>query len=232
MRQAGVREARQNLSVLLESVGKGHEIVITDRGRPVARLVPPLPLSPKPFPGRSAFRRTMPELKPPLSDTLAVGAPMTAAARAWATPIPGPVYLDPTALAKLYLRERDSRPLDRALAGRRDLTVSELSMTALICAFANRKHEVRSKSAAASLQAALLHDMESGCFRRVELSPSTHRAAERLALSLDKVMPGPGVALHLALAMTAGVAAVLTFDRPLARAARAVGLTAFPAPEA
>src|SRR5580700_4005499 len=105
MRQAGVRQARQNLSVLLESVGKGHEIVITDRGRPVARLVPPLPLSPKAFPGRAGFRRAMPELKPPLSSTLALGAPTIASGHAWATKIPGPVYLDPTALAKLYLRE-------------------------------------------------------------------------------------------------------------------------------
>ena len=54
MRTAGIREARQNLSALLEEVHKGREILITDRGRPVARLVPPLPLSAKPFPGRSA----------------------------------------------------------------------------------------------------------------------------------------------------------------------------------
>jgi prevent-host-death family protein len=59
MKTAGIREARQNLSVLLEDVRKGHEIVITDRGRPVARLVPPQPLSVKPFEGRSAFRRKM-----------------------------------------------------------------------------------------------------------------------------------------------------------------------------
>ena len=39
MRTAGVREARQNLTNLLEDVRKGREVVITDRGRPVARLV-------------------------------------------------------------------------------------------------------------------------------------------------------------------------------------------------
>lgn len=37
---AGVREARQDLTSLLEDVGKGREVTITDRGRPVARLVP------------------------------------------------------------------------------------------------------------------------------------------------------------------------------------------------
>jgi prevent-host-death family protein len=40
MRVAGVREARQDLTSLLEDVGKGREVTITDRGRPVARLVP------------------------------------------------------------------------------------------------------------------------------------------------------------------------------------------------
>jgi len=40
MRSAGVREARQNLTELLDAVKKGREVVITDRGRPVARLVP------------------------------------------------------------------------------------------------------------------------------------------------------------------------------------------------
>jgi len=38
MRRAGIRETRQNLSVLLEEVRKGEEIIITDRGRPVATL--------------------------------------------------------------------------------------------------------------------------------------------------------------------------------------------------
>lgn len=40
MRTAGIREARQQLTRLLRQVAKGHEIVITDRGRPVARLAP------------------------------------------------------------------------------------------------------------------------------------------------------------------------------------------------
>lgn len=70
MKIAGIREARQNLSVLIEEVRKGREVVITDRGKPVARLVPPAPRSAKPFPNRSAFRRSMPVLDPPLSESL------------------------------------------------------------------------------------------------------------------------------------------------------------------
>ena len=67
MREAGIREARQNLSALIEEVQKGQEITITDRGRPVARLVPPPLPSTKPFRGRAAFRRKMPRLKLTLS---------------------------------------------------------------------------------------------------------------------------------------------------------------------
>jgi prevent-host-death family protein len=71
MRTAGVREARQNLSALLSEVRKGREIVITERGRPVAKLVPPDRPPGKGVPNLAAFRRTMPILEPPLSTTVA-----------------------------------------------------------------------------------------------------------------------------------------------------------------
>ncbi len=70
MKEAGIREVRQNLSALLEIVKGGKEIVVTDRGRPVARLVPALPSRAKAFPDLSAFRKKMPRLMPPLSETL------------------------------------------------------------------------------------------------------------------------------------------------------------------
>jgi prevent-host-death family protein len=65
MRTAGVREARQALSRLLEEVQKGREVVITDRGRPVARLVPVRPG--RPFPDLSQVRLRTQEIHPPLS---------------------------------------------------------------------------------------------------------------------------------------------------------------------
>jgi prevent-host-death family protein len=71
MRTAGVREARQNLSVLLDEVKKGREVVITERGRPVAKLVPPDRPRGRGVPNLAAFRRTMPVLDPPLSTTVA-----------------------------------------------------------------------------------------------------------------------------------------------------------------
>jgi prevent-host-death family protein len=70
MRTAGVREARQNLSALLDEVRKGHEVVITERGRPVAKLVPPDRPRGKGVPNLAAFRRKMPVFDPPLSTTV------------------------------------------------------------------------------------------------------------------------------------------------------------------
>ena len=40
MRSIGVRELRQNASTYLKAVASGESIEITDRGNPVARLVP------------------------------------------------------------------------------------------------------------------------------------------------------------------------------------------------
>ncbi len=70
MRIAGIREARQNLSALLDEVKKGREVVITERGRPVAKLVPPDLSRGKGVPNLAAFRRRMPVLDPPLSTTV------------------------------------------------------------------------------------------------------------------------------------------------------------------
>lgn len=71
MRTAGVREARQNLSALLDEVKAGREVVITERGRPVAKLVPPDRPRGKGVPNLAEFRRTMPILDPPASEAIA-----------------------------------------------------------------------------------------------------------------------------------------------------------------
>jgi prevent-host-death family protein len=71
MRKAGIREARQHLSTLIEEVRNGHEVLITDRGKAVARLVAPRPKAGRRFPSHAAFRSSMPVLDPPLSASLA-----------------------------------------------------------------------------------------------------------------------------------------------------------------
>ena len=40
MISVGIREAKINLSKLLKRVMKGQEVVITDRGKPVGKVVP------------------------------------------------------------------------------------------------------------------------------------------------------------------------------------------------
>lgn len=40
MRTAGIRELKQNASAVVAEVAAGETVTITDRGRPVARMVP------------------------------------------------------------------------------------------------------------------------------------------------------------------------------------------------
>jgi len=56
--------------VIGDEVRKGREVVITERGRPVAKLVPPDGPRGKGLPDLAAFRRNMPVLDPPLSATV------------------------------------------------------------------------------------------------------------------------------------------------------------------
>jgi len=71
MRSAGIREARQNLSALLDEVREGREVVLTDRGRPVARLVPPEHTSQRAVSDHRRFRTSIRLRGRPLSDTVA-----------------------------------------------------------------------------------------------------------------------------------------------------------------
>lgn len=59
MATAGIREARQNLSALLERVKQGEEITITDRGKPVAVVSAPKPIQRKPFPDMREIRKSL-----------------------------------------------------------------------------------------------------------------------------------------------------------------------------
>jgi prevent-host-death family protein len=65
MKTAGIRQARQDLTSLLDDVRKGREVTITDRGRPVARLVPVRPR--QPFPDLKKVRSKTRPIDPPLS---------------------------------------------------------------------------------------------------------------------------------------------------------------------
>jgi prevent-host-death family protein len=68
MRAAGIRKVRQDLTSLLDDVRKGREVVITERGRAVARIVPVGQR--KPFPDLAAVRRRIGALGVSLSQTV------------------------------------------------------------------------------------------------------------------------------------------------------------------
>jgi prevent-host-death family protein len=59
MLSATVRDARLNLSKLLKLAQQGHEIVIRNRDKPVAKLVPYLEPEPRPFPDLSGLRDSL-----------------------------------------------------------------------------------------------------------------------------------------------------------------------------
>jgi len=59
MRSIGVREARQNFSLLLDTVLEGGQVVITRHGKPVVKMVA-VDEQPLRFKSNKAFRRTIP----------------------------------------------------------------------------------------------------------------------------------------------------------------------------
>ena len=71
MKTAGIREARQGLSALVAEVRKGREIVLTEHGRPVARLVPLRDEAPSAFRSHRRFRATVGQVSEPLSIAIA-----------------------------------------------------------------------------------------------------------------------------------------------------------------
>ena len=70
MRTAGIREARQGLSSLVAEVRKGREIVLTEHGRPVARLVPLRDETPNAFRSHRRFRLAIGRAGMPFSNAL------------------------------------------------------------------------------------------------------------------------------------------------------------------
>jgi len=141
----------------------------------------------------------------------------------------GPLYCDASALVKLYVPEAESEELNRAVERRRDLLVSDLSVTEIISSLGRRRREgALDASIASRLHRAILGHVDAGLYRRVELVPAVHREAERLLLSIDAVPLRASDALHLALAISGDAASLLTYDRHLASAASSIGLGVFP----
>jgi uncharacterized protein len=142
-----------------------------------------------------------------------------------ASPADEALYLDSSALAKLYVPEPASERLDAFLTGRRGLMISELAITEVLSAVARRRREGELEAQVAyEIRAALLADADSGSFARLDLSPAVHREAERLLLGVDCVALRTLDALHIALALSGTATHVVTFDLRMREAALQAGL--------
>lgn len=136
-----------------------------------------------------------------------------------------PIYLDTSAVAKLYVPETDSDALESALLGRTDLLVSDLAVTELASALVRRVRQGDLAARDANLvYRTLRRDLSARQFTHLQLVPETYREAERLLATIGQRVPlRAGDALHLAAAIGGGAQGVVTFDHHLREAARAAG---------
>jgi uncharacterized protein len=136
------------------------------------------------------------------------------------------LYIDSSALAKLYVPEAESEKLDALLRGRFSLMISELAITEVLSAVARRKREGELLPELANqIRDAVLADADSGSFARLHLDPSVHREAERLLLATTSLPLRTLDALHLALAFSGAATHVVTFDHRMRAAAFQSGLS-------
>jgi len=135
------------------------------------------------------------------------------------------IYIDSSALAKLYVPEPESDELDDFLEGRQDLMISELCITEVISAASRRRREgTLTNEQVQKIGKALLSDARSGTFLRLDLNPAIHRDAERMLLAAEKTPIRTLDALHIALAVSGGATGLITFDDRMADAAVLQGL--------
>jgi len=137
-----------------------------------------------------------------------------------------PVYLDASALVKLFVPEAESDDLNESLTGLTDVIVSDLALTEMASALGRRMRErvlTREEAQRLYREAVKLHASS----HQAELTPPIHRRAERLMLSLTIPLRALD-ALHLATALDAEAATIVTFDPRLRDAAVTQGLFVAP----
>lgn len=140
---------------------------------------------------------------------------------------PEPIYLDASALVKLFVPEPESEALNAALVGVADVIVSDLALTEMASALGRRVREGRLPPTEARRLQREAEKLATAC-RRAELTPPIHRRAERLLLSSRDVPLRALDALHVATALDADVATVVTFDPRLRAVAAAQSLYVAP----
>lgn len=140
-----------------------------------------------------------------------------------------PMYLDASALVKLFVAEPESEALNQALAGAEDVIVSDLALTEMASALGRRSREGRLPPAESRR---LQREAEklAAAYYRAELTPPIHRRAERLLLSSRDIPLRALDALHVAAALASNAATVVTYDPRLRAAAVSQGLFVVPEP--
>ena len=144
-------------------------------------------------------------------------------AESWA----GPIYLDASALVKLFVPEAESDALNEALVGREDVVLSDLALTETASALGRRAREGRLEAAESRRLHREATKLATFC-QRAELAPRVHRRAERLLLTSRENPLRTLDALHVALALDANAATVVTYDPRLRGAAATQGLFVAP----
>jgi predicted nucleic acid-binding protein len=135
------------------------------------------------------------------------------------------IYLDSSALAKLYVPEPESDALEDFFRGRRDLLISELGITEVLSAVALRRREgMLTALQSLEIRDAILADADSGSFHRLDMSPVVHREAERLLFHIESVALRTLDALHVAVAQLGSATHVVTYDARMRAAAMLAGL--------
>lgn len=155
---------------------------------------------------------------------MSAGRRLRATRATWAQPI----YLDASALVKLLVPEAESETLNQALIGAPDVILSDLTLTEMASALGRRTREGRLQLVESRRLYREAENLAGSC-GRVELTPPIHRRAERLLLSSLDLPLRTLDALHVAAALEAEAATLVSYDPRLRRAAASQGL--FVAPE-
>jgi len=134
-----------------------------------------------------------------------------------------PVYLDASALVKLLVPEPESDALNQALVDAREVIVSDLALTETASALGRRRREGLLTKAESRRLYREAEKLAASC-GGAESTPPVHRRAERLLLTGSAVPLRALDALHVALALEADAATLVTFDARLRDAAASQGL--------
>ena len=133
LKTLSIREMRSALSHIEEIVAAEGEVVVTRRGRPLARILPARPRRRHPLKSRVARY-----------DAEAKGAERSVDSPGAGTALSGPICIDTSALAKRYLPESGSDEFDRFLGRMPSVSISRLTVVELRCLLARRRrnHEI------------------------------------------------------------------------------------------